>query len=385
MDRMRADLAKRAKPMGGEVNQPPPEPAPSTPPSGEPPPPPTPGQEPSPEPGTTPAQPPEPATPPADPKAKTNPWKLVDQYKSRLAELEKAQAEAKTATLAEQQRKEYEDKLAELAKRNTTLEEEMRFTDYTKTDEFQKKHMLPYQQAWERAAKELQEIGVRDGEDVRPAKLEDLMALVQMPLGQARAVADEKFGAFADDIMQHRKDIVTLFQQQQDAIKDARENGTKVMKERQEALQRQTAERRAEIKRVWDEELTKVASDERYSRYVKPSDGDEEGNTRLTNGYEFVSKALSLNPDDPRLSSEQRADVVRMHAALNHRAAAFGKLTLMVERLEAEKKALEGELSKFKSSTPTTGGGAPQSQQQPTYTKASDQVFAALRAKAKPI
>ncbi len=386
MDRLRQDLAKKAKTPG--------EPAPTQSPT-------TPApQSPSPEGTTAPASgepdpgstPPEPGSPPSTPtpegdktKGKANPWKLVDQFKGRVAELEKQIAEGKAITLAEQQRKEFADQIASLNKRNEDLENEMRFVNYGKSKEFQEKYQAPYESAWKRAVSELAEITVTDPQTsaTRAASPEDLLTLVNLPLGKAREVANTLFGDFADDVMAHRKELRGLFDAQQVALEEAKKNGGEREKQMMEAHQRQLTETQEFIKKTWEASNAEVLSSTKLSRFFSPVEGDEEGNARLAKGYALADKAFAENPLDPKLTPEQRATAVKRHVALRNRAAAFGRLVDTVEKLEAKNAELTKKLQEIQGTTPSTGGLQPPAPQSPVYTSAHDAIFAALRAKAK--
>ena len=107
-------------------------------------------------------------------------------------------------------------------------------------------------------------------------------------------------------------------------------------------------------------------------------EGDEEANTRLKKGFEIADRAFSVNPLDPKLTPEQRQEVVRLHSAVRNRAAAFGKLVYQNEKLAAKAAELEAELAKYKNAQP--GAGEPHGQQAATGPhSAKESVMADLR------
>lgn len=398
MDRLRQDLAKKAKTPGAasDTQTPPakpeaPKPATQsteTPPS-------APDQSPG---SGDPSQSPDSETPgegqqqqPQKPaateqqKGKTNPWKLVDTYKQRLATLEKQVAEAKTSALAEEAKKEYLDRITKLEDQNKQYAEEIRYVNYTKHPEFVEKYQKPYEAAWKRAVSELSEINLTDPNSgqARPATPQDLMALVNLPLGKAREVANTLFGDFADDVMGHRKEIRNLFDAQNQAIENARKEGADREKHQRELSDRQQREVTDTIVKTWEAENSTIQQDPQLGRFLTPSEGDEEGNTRLQKGFELVDKAFSENPLDPRLTPEQREVAVKRHVAVRNRAAAFGRLVQMVGKLEAQNAALMKELEQVKGGTPQTGGQPSAGGQPAAPATARESVFAALRAKAK--
>lgn len=354
---------------------------------------PTPGATPSP--GTSPegaAVPPEAApspkttdTPPPappEPDKKKNPWKLVDEWKGKYAVLESEYAKAKQSSLAEQERKDYQTKLETIQKRADDLENEIRFVNYEKSAEYQTKYEEPYKKAWGRAAKELSEIPVKLGDGTeRTATVNDLAEIVNMPLGRARAVADEAFGPFADDIMGYRKEILGLLDAKTAALEDAKKTSIQRDKERAAQQNGQLGEIAKTIKETWDKVNDEFQKDEKYGQFFRPVEGDQEGNTRLAKGFELVDRAFTENPNNPQLTPEERAKIVRRHAAVRNRAASWGRLHADYQKVIAEREALKKELEQYKGSAPSTGGRQPATTAAPS--SAREAVFSALRKYAR--
>lgn len=381
MDRLRSDLAKKAKPapvlespetVGHSAETPPGEAeTASEQPEGETPPPSGQSKE------TT------PAAPEADKGKKTNPWKLVEQYKGKLSAIEKEMAEVKTGALGETQRKQYLDQIETLTKRAQELEDEIRFTNYSKHPEFIQKFDQPYEAAWKRATMELSEITVVDPKTQQPraATADDLIALCNLPLGKARELAESTFGNFADDVMAHRKEIRSLFDARSAALEEAKTKGAEREKQQREIAAKNQQQAAQMVKSIWDTANEAILKDEKYGKFFAPVEGDAEGNQRLAKGFELVDKAFTENPMDPNLTPEQRATAVKRHVALRNRAAAFGRLVAMVNNLTKQNEDLAKELGQYKQSEPPASGSTPSSGT--TVTSARDAVFAALRAKAR--
>jgi hypothetical protein len=302
-------------------------------------------------------------TPPAagetKPEAgKKSPWKLVDEYKARAAQAESQVLELKKVAGNPDQIKEWQASIADLRKQNEALENEIRFTNYAKSDEFKSKYQAPYEKAWERAVKELSEVTVTDpgsGQE-RAATVADLAELVNMPLGKARATADALFGPFADDVMQYRKEIMGLYEQQQQALTEAKSKGIQRDKERTDQQQKFLGETSVKIKEFWDKANDGFLKDKDLGPLLSPTEGDEDGNNRLANGFKLVDQAFSERSDDPNLTPDQRAQVVKRHAAVRMRAAAFGRVYAQYKALQKKFDALNTELSQYKETTPGTGG-----------------------------
>lgn len=297
---------------------------------------------------------------PEDKKTKTNPWKLVDEYKARATKAEGELVEARKGGLNPQERKTFEEQITNLRKQNDELENEIRFTNYSKSTEFKAKFQEPYEKAWFRAVKELSQIPVTEpGGTKRKATVQDLSALVNMDLESARNLADDAFGKFADDVMGYRKEILALHEAQEAALKEAKDKGTIRDKERMEQYQRFKTETSAMITSTWQSSNESFLNSEEGAQF-KPIEGDEEGNQRLAKGFELVDKAYAENATDPNLTPEQRAAIIRRHAAVRLRAAGYGRLKYQLSKEKAEHAKTKEKLAKFESTVPSTGGTIPQ-------------------------
>lgn len=324
----------------------------------------------------------QPAQPAAGEKPKTNPWKVVEQWKSKAGELEKQLAEAKTASLPEQEKKTFLTRIEELQKRNTELEDEMRFVNYSKSEEFKNKFDAPYRKAFDTAVQEMSELTITDPQTgaVRNVTANDISTLASLGLADARKLANELYGDFADDMMDHRKEIRNLYRQRQEALEEQRTKGAEREKQREEMSRKTNTEIQDFIKSTWHTVNEAATKHETYGKYFTPIEGDQDGNQRLAKGYELVDRAFSENPNDPKLTSEERAAIVKRHAAVRNRAAAAGRLIAWVNQRDAKIAELEKELSQYRKTTPQTGGSPQGGQAAPAEgQRASSRVFGDLR------
>lgn len=291
--------------------------------------------------------------------AKTNPWKLVDSWKQKYAEAEAKIVELQKGASPPIDVEAVTNRVKELEQRAQAAEEELRFTNYQKHPEFKQKYEAPYEQAWQKAARELKGIAVRDmatGNE-RPFRVDDIVALTQVELGPARKLAVEMFGDFADDAMAHRKEIVNLYEAKEGALKEAREKGGERDKIRQQQIQAFQQGINQQIANLWETTNKTTLEDKTYSEFFAPVEGDNEINERLKKGFEIVDAAYAVDPKNPRLTPEQRAKAVKAHAALRFRAASWGRLVLEKRRLTSKVAELQGKLDEFTKAQPTTGGG----------------------------
>jgi len=77
----------------------------------------------------------------------------------------------------------------------------------------------------------------------------------------------------------------------------------------------------------------------------------------LGKGFALVDEAFGKNPNDPNLTPEERASIVKKHAAVRNRAAAFGPMKYLIAQLRKKLADLEKTAGELKASTPPAGGG----------------------------
>lgn len=352
--RMFADLEKRGKPQTGQA--PATEEPPTKPPVTEKPAEQKPAASPTEKPAETTA-PPTGEKPPVtqtEPAKKTSPWKLVDDYKAKVIALEKQLAE-RTA-VPQEELKTIQERAQKYEARNKELEDEIRFVNYRKSQEFREKYDEPYQRAWKSAMSDLGELTVNTGNGQRPVTEQDILELVSLPLAKAREIADEVFGNFADDVMAHRKTIRQLWDTQAAALDDVRKNGETREKERMDKLRANHQQLSEFITNEWKAVNESVTKDEVYGQYFTPKEGDEEGNNRLKKGFELVDQAWKENPGAPNLTPEERKQIIKRHAAVRNRAAAFGRLVTENRSLQKRVAELEAKDKARSASVPSTGG-----------------------------
>lgn len=311
---------------------------------------------------------------------KANPWKLWRAEQARAAQLEKEAAELRTRALPEDKWREHQERLTAAEKRAQQYEDEIRYTNYQKSEEFRKSYEEPYLKAWDSAMGELGELQIEDpvNHTVRPFNSKDMMALCNMNLQDARRMADSLYGPLADDVMAHRKTIVELNNKQEQALKDAKENGAKREAERQERFQREHQETSRFLASTFESARQAAFNHPEHGKFLKPVEGDDEGNAILEKGIKFANDAFGQNPLAPGLTPAQRSQIVKQHAALINRAAAYSRLKLFNKRLETKVAELQKELEAYQASTPGNGnptGGAAAG----GPTSAREQVFGELR------
>lgn len=325
-----------------------------------------------------------------DKKPKVKPWDLLKAEKAARAELEGKLAEVEKRAIPEAKWKEQTAALEAKEKRLSELEEEIRYVNYSKSKEFQEKYQAPYRAAWERAMGDLGELQVQEtnteGEavgDPRAVTPNDILELVNMPLGKAFEAAREKFGDLASEVMGHRKEIRKLADEQGMALETARKSTGEREKEMTAKHQKEQSEVTEHIRTTWTKTNEEVTADPKYGKFFTPVDGDQEGNQRLAKGYEMADRAFSENPAAPGLTGEQRSAIVKRHAAVRNRSAAFGRVVFQLGKSEARIAELEKVVAEYKGSEPNRDGSKKPSQ--PIKRSAKDGMFDELRKLAKAV
>jgi hypothetical protein len=283
---------------------------------------------------------------------RVKPWDLVEKFKTKNAQLEKELAEYRTKAGSQELPKEALDKINTLETRNKELEDEIRFVSYSKSKDFQENFQKPYQEAWQRAITELQELQIteQDG-STRMATESDLISLATMPLGQARKLAKEWFGEAVEDVIAHRRTVRELYQKQQKALEDARKNGGE--REKQATIEQQ-AKAKAQADRVtkeWDSINSEAVS--KYE-FLRPVEGQNERNERLEKATKFVDDSFGLSVHNAK-TEQERQEILQRHSALRNRAIGFSVLKHENKTLRAELEELKKSLAEFQTSEPSSG------------------------------
>jgi hypothetical protein len=315
---------------------------------------------------------------------KVQPWKLANWYKDRFGDAQAEIARLKTTSLAESEKAEYLTRVEKAEARIKEFEDETRLTNYSKSQEFQDKYQKPYDGAWKRTMNELNGLTVptEDGNG-RPFTAQDMLSLVNMDSIPARKAAQELYGDFANDVMLHRNEIRRMADEQAVAIEEAKTNGAKREKERTEIQTKTQREITENIRTTFKSSYESAQKDEVNGRFFSPKEGDEEWNTALENGRKLSASVFMDDPKDPKLTPQERAEIVKKHAAVFNRSSAFGPLKRAFIKLEKQYAELEKKLAGYQSSRPDAAGGSQQAANGVAAGKFMDRTLAELGKLAK--
>jgi hypothetical protein len=323
------------------------------------------------------------APPPDGKKEKVNPWHLVEEAKTKRAELEKQVADLQKLVPNAELRKQELAEVEGLRKRNQELEQHMRFVDFRESAEYKEKYEKPYQSQWKTSMKELDGVTVEsDDGQMRPISPQDMLELVNLPLVKAKQLAVEKFGDFASDVIAHRAAIREKFEAREAALEGAKKDGDEYQKTAMKSAQDQYGKLSSELKGVYDKAVDFITKDRRHSDYLNERDGDDEGNALLKKGYELVDKAFSQNPMTEGLTMEQRSSIIKQHAAVRHKAAAYSRLIRDIKAERAAHEETKRKLAEFEATVPSRGASIDPAKPAVNGGSAMDRMKAKLRARA---
>jgi hypothetical protein len=292
------------------------------------------------------------------PAGKKTPWQLVHQYEAEIATLRKDLEGARGGSPKDHPDfKSLQERFDATNKRAEELESKIKFISYKDSQEFKDKYEKPYVDAWINGRSRVAAMTFTDpdsGEERRgtPEDFDRLMRIGSED--DAADFATRHFGNKASGILYHRERVQELSGQADKAVEEYRTKGSeqeKLARDQHETFVKSTG---SEVGKLWEDGIK--AATEKYPQWSKAVDGDDEGNQLLERGVAMANKAFaSFNVFDPKLSKEQRAEMVKLHTALFNKAAWFDRLALADSRKGKRIVELEKQLQDYKASEPGTG------------------------------
>jgi len=283
-----------------------------------------------------------------------SPWKLVESYKAKYqaAQHEIAELRNKTPELP----KELSDRISSIQKRNEELEQHIRFVAYEKSQEYVDKYQKPYEEAWARAISGLKGLKVQftdpNSQEVTARDLtpQDIASLATMDPAAARLEIKNRFPEDAAEVRGYVDKIRDLASAQNSALEQQKTKGGD--------WQNQQVEQAKAVhetnNKLWLQ-FSKEAQEKH--EFLRPAEGDDERNMKLEKATAFVQRALASKANDPKLTEEQRAQVIKEHVAVRNRAIAYSVLMHENKALKAQLAEREAALKAFEDSGPTDGNG----------------------------
>ena len=292
-----------------------------------------------------------------------------DKLKQERADLDRKlqeyQEKEKTWKPNEEKEKEFSAKLTAAEKRAQELEEAVKFSDYSKSTEYQDQFVKPFNDAFERGQKIASQYNIT-GEDgnVRRATAEDFNAIMQISDPDAAAAKIEELfgtGVKASAINAARQAVLENFEARNNALNEWKTKGSERQKqqmEQQTRFQQELAKDFGDSVRSGQEGLPEI---------FKPTEGANEENDILDRGYRLADLAFDALPPSEfeKLPDFVKKDMVngrlhpkakvKLHAAIRNKAGAFDRVRFQNKQLAKQVKDLQSKLDGFKSSQPGNG------------------------------
>ena len=168
-----------------------------------------------------------------------------------------------------------------------------------------------------------------------------------------RVDANEKFGAAATIVIQHRNSVRQLAKAAVGALDEWKANAEEREKEEQDTASTQ----RSQIQSYWTDVNQKMSSDPRGKESWGEDTADKEVTEALQKGFSFADKRFSEAYD--KLSIQEK---ILLDASIRHRVAGFYKRGVLLRRMKADLEAAQKRVKDLEDSgpgKPDGGGGAP--------------------------
>ena len=297
-------------------------------------------------------------------------WPLFNRIKSENATLKRQLAEKLKAT-DDAEKRELSEKLTTHQKELETerkarkeYEDLIRFRDYQNHPEFIKEYVQPWEEAWREAESNLKGLQmVEDSGEERAITKADIQALSEMEIDVARAAIKKLVPDTSDaaELKGYVDKVRQLTKRHKAALEKAWVDSEKWQKDLQLKQQQEYDNRNQSFKKVSEENSALFnkfnEEDTQKIEHLREKEGDDEWNERLKSAKEFAKESLSGNPNNPELTSEDRAKMIRRNTAFINRSIAYPMLKLELNRVKAQLAEKDKVLSGYKASEPTPGNG----------------------------
>jgi hypothetical protein len=283
--------------------------------------------------------------------------------KERARVAEARVKEYETQRVPEQERTSITQRMEQIQKRNDELENHIRFTNYEQSTEFKAKYQDPYESRLADAITELSQIPVTgiDG-NVRAATQDDLFELINLDPVKRLAVAKEKFGDLAQEVIDHAKDVRNLLITRNKALDEAKVKGKERETQQSELMTRQMKAFEGKVREwyyaaeaEWNKDPDAKLFDTITREDGKELTPEETEHNKLVEKGKALSAWVSKHPKDAK-TPEEAAEIVRKQYAILKRAIHFAPLRRLYKAVVKERDALKKENDQYRGTTPTTAG-----------------------------
>lgn len=245
-----------------------------------------------------------------------------------------------------------------LSKQIETLQNELKFAKYERTEEFETNYNKPFQEAYQNARKRVEGLKIKDPDTedgagntvqgkIRQGTANDfdqLMGIVDD--NDAWEYAQKVFNDKATIALQLREQVGELYTKRAAAIENFRKDGLANEKKKAEQTESETKEFRG----LYEGAIKAAQEMPNLKEWFEVEEGDEKGKQLLEKGFKLADDAFG---DTSQLTSQARAN---LYAAMRNRAAVAGLLFHKFKKFAAENSELKKKLEEFEDSEPNLDG-----------------------------
>jgi hypothetical protein len=280
--------------------------------------------------------------------------KTKQERDSFKAELEKARVAPK---IDDGETKKFTERITKLEKDLQERDQTLSRAAYENSPEFKRDYLGPYQDAFLLGRETIAKFSLTDAEGAtRKATAEDFDQLISLYIqdpDRAAAAVNDLFGNKSGTVNAHLIEV----QKQYARMQRAKQEGDKALTAQRELETKQHGEWRERVgKRINSTfEAAYRVADQKFPELFGLSETDAKEKEIYDKAVELSAKAFGgASPYDPKLSDEQRDDLVAAHAAVWRRSAQFPVLARRLKQASGRIAELEKELKQFKASEPDT-------------------------------
>jgi len=297
---------------------------------------------------------------------KLAPKALRQLAKARKAEIEKLRKEFEEAKRSkpadDPEKKSLAERAAAYEKRIKEQEETLRYTDYTKSDEYKDKYQKPFEDAWMTAQAKTASLKTIERKNELDEVVQASRQMTAKDFNDYMSIQDDDAAADwaekmvgptkAAILVTHRERVQQLNNSARAAVEDFRKNGS----ERMEAQRKQAEEYNKNLAAEIDTHYKGAA--EKYPQWFKPDEADPKGNEILERDYHIAERirhqGAPLKDGDKQWTQSEYAAHV---AAARHKVAAFNRLAHKNTQLAQQLKEAQTKLEQYEASGPGKGDG----------------------------
>lgn len=246
------------------------------------------------------------------------------------------------------------------------LENEIKFVNYEKSEEFKTKYLEPYNKSAQELTKEAMELVIEKQDEAtgqvttRALTADEFWNVVRQPNAEAAHKAAKNLfpndPLKANDLLAKRKELTKSWQAMDQARQEYKTKGAEREKQLQDemkanqARETQMATQRAE---QFHQAVQADLNHAERKEFFSAPDDDPKGKEILTKGFNFADKAFGLTGENEQGFPEEEMPAV--HAAMRNRAGSWPYLKHLVVKERARVKELEAKLAEYEKSEPGPG------------------------------